>query len=560
MAFGSRSLTVVVIAHNNAATIAAAVERIYHALTITVEKFRIAIYDDASTDVSWQIAERLREQIPFVTAKRSDRFHGRGHYIVPASREADTAFIIYVPADNEWPLRALIELFGHIGKADIITSHPVNLFPAMAGPQRFASRSYSFVLNLLFGRNIRYYNGLTIYPTQYLRYDPIGTAGIGFQAEALIKAIAAGYSFLELTLPVDVENLPARPSITAANLFDAASTIVRLILDVHVLRRVAAYHPTPAVLPSGGQSASELGVGEAVRKPLAPAERQAMRRIVIVGASGGIGSKLTQDLAGDGHRLFAAARRTARLAQLAEHASNLRSYFCDVADEASVADFVAALQRETEAVDVLINCAGTFGEIGSIEQTDSVNWWRTLEINLRGTYLMIKHALPLLEAGQSPCIINLAGGGAFSAFANYSAYACSKAAVVRLTECLAEELFAKGVRVNALAPGFLPTEMHEATLAAGEKRAGTMQFQRTLAIKEQGPGPMNNAVDCVRALISPAMSQLTGKTISSNFDPWQADVFREQVLEITRSDLYSMRRIDIANLPQGRLRSILSGL
>src|ERR1035438_8152112 len=99
MAFGLRSLTVVVIAHNNGPTLAAAVERIHRALTTTVEKFRIAIYDDGSTDNLWQIAEQLREQIPFVTTKRSDRVHGPGHYIVSASREADTSFLIYVPAD-----------------------------------------------------------------------------------------------------------------------------------------------------------------------------------------------------------------------------------------------------------------------------------------------------------------------------------------------------------------------------------------------------------------------------------------------------------------------------
>jgi NAD(P)-dependent dehydrogenase (short-subunit alcohol dehydrogenase family) len=127
-----------------------------------------------------------------------------------------------------------------------------------------------------------------------------------------------------------------------------------------------------------------------------------------------------------------------------------------------------------------------------------------------------------------------------------------------MTECLADELYNKGIMVNAVAPGFLATEMHKATIDAGPERAGRMQFQRTQAILGQGLGPMENVVNCVQALISPAMDRLTGKTISSNFDPWQSPTFVEDIAEITRSDLYTLRRMDVVNLPEGRLRTKLS--
>ena len=69
---------------------------------------------------------------------------------------------------------------------------------------------------------------------------------------------------------------------------------------------------------------------------------------------------------------------------------------------------------------------------------------------------------------------------------------------------------------------------------------------------------MENVVECVRALISPAMDELSGKTISSSFDPWQTGAFRASVNEISRSDLYTLRRMNIVNLPEGRLRETLS--
>jgi len=212
----------------------------------------------------------------------------------------------------------------------------------------------------------------------------------------------------------------------------------------------------------------------------------------------------------------------------------------------------------TDALDVVINCAGGFGEIGPITLADSGRWWATLETNLKGTYLFIRHALPLLQKGDHPRIINFAGGGAFSPFPNYSAYACSKAAIVRLTECLAGELAPLNVRINAIAPGFVPTPMHQATLAAGEDRAGRMHYQRTHAIMRQGGPSMDHVINCVRMMILPALDELTGKTISSNFDPWETPVFKECLPDIVRSDLYTLRRINIVNLPDGRLRETLS--
>jgi hypothetical protein len=86
---------------------------------------------------------------------------------------------------------------------------------------------------------------------------------------------------------------------------------------------------------------------------------------------------------------------------------------------------------------------------------------------------------------------------------------------------LAGELAPLNVRINAIAPGFVPTPMHQATLAAGEERAGRMHYQRTHAILRQGGPSMEHVTNCVRMMILPALDELTGKTISSNFDPWK---------------------------------------
>src|SRR5262245_18239816 len=123
---------------------------------------------------------------------------------------------------------------------------------------------------------------------------------------------------------------------------------------------------------------------------------------------------------------------------------------------------------------------------------------------------------------------------------------------------MAAELAPKGVCVNAIAPGSVATPAHAETLSARERRARALQYRRTKVMLEEGGAPMKNVVECVRALISPQLNALTGKTISANFDPWRTDAFMSHVDDITRSDLYAMRRINIVNLPDGRMRSDLS--
>jgi NAD(P)-dependent dehydrogenase (short-subunit alcohol dehydrogenase family) len=561
MLLSVRALTVLVVAHNDSRTLLDTIDRLYSSLTLTVEDFAIIIFDDGSTDGTAVVAKIASEKYSFVTVYRNERRMGLGYCSIAGSGKAKTPFVVYAPADNTWPRRSFVELFGHLGKADVVTSYASNLLTSMPLFKRVISRSYTTVLNLLFGRTIRYYNGLTIYPTEFLRQGALGTHGFGFQAEALLKAFALGYSILEITLPVDAKNLPRSHSITVANTFNALTMIARLVWEFYVIGRFNRRRLKVSARPIIRQSADESGISEAAQ-PTAAAEGHAVARgplrILISGGSSGIGATVAQSLAKEGHRVFICARRSDRLAAVARDFANIEAHVCDVSDEMQIEQLIAAVRTNTDGLDVLINCAGGFGEIGPITIADSTRWWATIETNLKGTYLLTRHALPLLKRGQKPRVINFAGGGAFSPFPNFSAYACSKAAIVRLTECLASELALHDIRINAIAPGFVPTPMHEATLAAGQERAGRMQYQRTQAILQLGGPSMEQVVNCIRMMILPAFDDLTGKTISSNFDPWDTPVFSESLPDIARSDLYTLRRINVVNLPDGRLREMLS--
>lgn len=281
-------------------------------------------------------------------------------------------------------------------------------------------------------------------------------------------------------------------------------------------------------------------------------------QILISGASAGIGAALVGALAADGHTVFACARREAALRAATAGDTLARSRPCDVGDEAQVMDLVRWVAEHTRRLDALIHCAGVQGAIGPFEATDSTAWWDTLRVNVLGTYLMAKHALPLLEGSGRPRIITFAGGGAFGTFPRYSAYATSKAGVVRLTECLADELASRGVAVNAVAPGMVATGIHETTLRAGIEKVGARYFAQTVGVLAWGGKPMGAAVECVRFLLSDEADGLTGKTISANFDPWRRPDFRERLTDITGSELYTLRRINPVHLSPGPLKEVLS--
>ena len=281
--------------------------------------------------------------------------------------------------------------------------------------------------------------------------------------------------------------------------------------------------------------------------------------VIISGASSGIGLALARDLAASGHRVYVCARRANALEELATEHASIAVRPCDVSDEGQVLQFMDWVKRQTTYADALLNCAGILAPIDEVARTDSEEWWHTLRVNLFGTYLMIKHALPLLDGSSIARIINFAGGGAFNPFPNYSAYACSKVAVVRLTECLAQELAGRGICVNALAPGFVATPIHLATLEAGPERAGQEQYDVTVKGLESGLSAQT-AIECVRFLLSDSAAGLTGKTISANFDPWREPYFSSQIAEINRSDLLTLRRVAPWVRPATGPSEIIEGL
>jgi glycosyltransferase involved in cell wall biosynthesis len=226
-----RSVSVFIPVLNEEHNLEPTVARLIEALTVTVEDYEIIIVDDGSSDGTCAVADALAAENSAIRVLHNSRNMGLGYCFAQGYREARKNFFVYIPGDNTWPYRSFIELLGNLGRADVITSYAINPDVRPFG-RRIVSRLYTEVLNLLFGRPLHYFNGLTIYPVEFLRRDPVTTFGFGFQAEVLLKAVNSGLSYIEVGLPIDARTAGGSKAVTLANIHSVLATLVRLFFEL----------------------------------------------------------------------------------------------------------------------------------------------------------------------------------------------------------------------------------------------------------------------------------------------------------------------------------------
>jgi 3-oxoacyl-[acyl-carrier protein] reductase len=213
----------------------------------------------------------------------------------------------------------------------------------------------------------------------------------------------------------------------------------------------------------------------------------------------------------------------------------------DVTNRAAVGATVQQTIAELGGLDILVNNAGIYGPFGPIEDTDWTEWVRAIEINLFGSVIVMRAVLPHFKGQGHGKIVQLSGGGATNPLPGISAYAASKAAIVRLTETVAEECKNERIDVNAIAPGALNTRMLDEVLAAGPDKVGAEYYARALRQKQDGGAAFNHAADLAVFLASAASDGITGRLISALWDDWAR--WPEHLAELDSSDVYKLRRI-----------------
>jgi NAD(P)-dependent dehydrogenase (short-subunit alcohol dehydrogenase family) len=266
--------------------------------------------------------------------------------------------------------------------------------------------------------------------------------------------------------------------------------------------------------------------------------------VVVTGASSGIGRAVAMQLALGGWTVVCVSRREPALRAVVQAIRDAGLDACavaaDVTREDCVRDVLARAER-AGSLRGLVHAAGVLGAISPLVDVPVREWVDVVTTNLVGSMIVLKYAARRMTAHGAPAsIVLLSGGGASTAFPNYSAYAASKTAVVRLAETAAAELRGTRVRVNALAPGFVATPIHAATLDAGPDRAGPAYYEATMRRLDADDGaPMARAVAAIELLLSERAGDLTGRFLSAEHDDLEALVARSPAFS---EDAYRLRR------------------
>ncbi len=233
---------------------------------------------------------------------------------------------------------------------------------------------------------------------------------------------------------------------------------------------------------------------------------------IVTGAASGIGPSYAQGLAAEGAKVMIADVEPGNVTVRAikEAGGEALSRLCDVSDEAALAALIRDTEKAFGGVHILVNNAAVFARFvyEPLDQISAADWERAFAVNVRGSYLCVKAALPIMRRQGYGKVINIASGTVFKGVPMMLHYVATKGAIVAMTRSMATELGKDGIRVNAIAPGLTSTDY----LKGRNDIPGVLDnMAQTRAIKRQ-EDPQDLVGACV-FLAAPDSDFVTGQCL-----------------------------------------------
>lgn len=242
------------------------------------------------------------------------------------------------------------------------------------------------------------------------------------------------------------------------------------------------------------------------------------KTVVITGAASGIGAESTRLFASEGATVFASDIDDEAGKRLeTETQGDVRYRHCDVCDPADIESLMDRAAQETGGIDVVFNNAGAGGARPDISEIEPDEWDRTMDLLLRSVAMGIRYAVPHMKGRKGASIVNVSSVAAVGPGYSPTAYAVAKAGVLHLTKCAATDLAQHGIRVNAVQPGFINTNIFTSSLEVPEEmvptaKAAIAQMSSNAQPVARGGQPRDIA-EAVAFLASDAAGFMTGASM-----------------------------------------------
>lgn len=238
---------------------------------------------------------------------------------------------------------------------------------------------------------------------------------------------------------------------------------------------------------------------------------------VVTGAASGIGRATALLLAREGATVFAADLNLAGVEALARDGENIVPVACDVCDVAQIKALMDHAAGTCGGIDIVFNNAGAAGDKASIEEIEAEGWDRTMDLLLRSVAMGIRYAVPHMLHRGGTSIVNTSSVAAVGPGYSPTAYAVAKAGVLHLTKCAAADLARHGIRVNAIQPGFINTNIFTAAMEVPQDKVDMAKAVIAQVSSNAQPvargGQPEDIANAVAFLSSEAGSFMTGASM-----------------------------------------------
>jgi len=226
-----RSISIVIPALNEETVVEGVVRDIAKQVAAAFAQYEIILIDDGSTDRTGDIMDALAAELPRVRSIRNPRNIGLGSSYQRGLAEARHNYLMMLCGDGGMPAASLPPIFAAVGSADIVAPYVTNLKQIKSPVRYFTSRTYTNLLNILFGQKIKYYNGLPVHRVDLLRQLRINSSGFGFQGEILTKLLRSGCSMTEVGVP-GAEMTKNSSAVSLKGMINIAKVLALLVWEV----------------------------------------------------------------------------------------------------------------------------------------------------------------------------------------------------------------------------------------------------------------------------------------------------------------------------------------